>query len=196
MFLNKIFEIAHAYTTNILFVILTGSYAFKIKNNHDIDIMVVVDGKNIYTQQSVKNNDGVLVDLFIMSYDSWRQMCPYAYLSLQYAKIYPENLLYGKLPDENAFKTKVGLTEALYKQYKQGLLGPLVSEDKKNGNCLKRMYWGLMIYYTYLNNGSFNFTQEQLDIIQKCHDRELPISYRDELKANMEKILKEKGFIN
>ena len=53
---------------------------------------------------------------------------------------------------------------------------------------LKSMVWGLAIYYI-LSNSCFAFTEKQKEILQKAHDLELPIEYRDELKTNIKALV-------
>lgn len=57
-----------------------------------------------------------------------------------------------------------------------------------NNACLKHSYWIFANYFALVNN-SLDFTQEQLDIIQKCHDNELPRSYAEDLYQKLLEML-------
>lgn len=50
--------------------------------------------------------------------------------------------------------------------------------------CLQQTIWLFANYFALLNN-SLDFTAEQLEILQKCHDNELPRTYADELYQNL-----------
>ena len=54
--------------------------------------------------------------------------------------------------------------------------------------CLKKSYWIFANYFALVNN-SLDFTEEQLDIIQKCHDNELPRSYAEDLYQKLLEML-------
>lgn len=50
--------------------------------------------------------------------------------------------------------------------------------------CCKTAYWLFANYFALVNN-SLEFTDEQKEILQKCHDNELPRTYADELYQNL-----------
>lgn len=163
----------------------TGSQLF-CTNCKDIDYVIITNdniGKYLYCIPEFK------ADCFICSVedlkksltdDKWRYK-----LSACMAYKYPENVVYGKLPELEAdifskeYLLKILAIECEFAQRSYFVKYPL-----------KSMVWGLALYYAIINN-SLDFTDEQKEILQKAHDLELPISYRDELKVNFEKLLKE-----
>lgn len=106
--------------------------------------------------------------------------------SLAYAMAlkHSDLIVYGELP---TFKTDVTsreyLLQALKVEYDYGC-----KVYFKNDIWQRKMVWGLALYYVLINE-QFEFTEEQKAILQKCHDNELDLNYRDELKTNMERML-------
>lgn len=95
-----------------------------------------------------------------------------------------ENVVYGELPPlETDIFSQDYLRKILAIEYEHAQKTYFVKYP------LKSMVWGLAIYYAIVNN-YFEFTDEQKEILQKAHDLKLPIEYRDELKTNIEKLLK------
>lgn len=174
---------------SILYAFRCGSYAWKCSNPHDEDILIITDSSDYYLKAFAQDGK----DIFIKSKKQWEKEKYSYYINNALNILFPENVLYTT-KEFDFSQSKEEVLNALHNFYLAQKERTLVKEEQ--GMCWKRMYQGIMLYYAAIGDGSFNFTQEQWDIIQKCHDRELPISYRDELKVNMEKILKEKGLIN
>lgn len=196
MELIKIFDLvkSRADTVEILYIFLNGSCGWGCSTPHDKDIIVIVKNNILlkgkeYQTIAFRFDEG---DIFIQTYEHWTTKSYYYYVENMLLKQHPENLLFGTIKEN--FNEKEEVFRALYLTYQNGLKQLLRFADNENGNCLKHMYWSLIIYYAALNDGSLDLTKEQWDTIQKCHDGQLPISYRDELKENMEKILIENGF--
>jgi hypothetical protein len=188
LFLNR----ANINPDDIVFIYKTGSCAWKSNNTQDEDFVIVV--KNGINDHPI--TDGKGKDLFIRSLDKLKQMAkgetlPYSQF-VGLLSVYPENVIYGELPiaNYNWFDYQY---QALLRDYEYAVKNYFTDKMVNkftNFNCSKRMCFGLLTYYA-IKNGSFNYTAEQRQILQKCHDLELPISYRDELKLNMENLLKE-----
>ena len=179
---------------DILYIFYGGSYAWKSNMSHDKDIIVIVkEDFDIHSKKAQiaafkYNNE----DIFIKTYNYWRDKSYHYYLDNVLLNKYPENLLYGSLVTEN-FNIKTEAYNSLERFYQNGFKPCLRYADPNSEYCLKSMYWGLMLFYANDNNYYLDFSLEQWDTIQKCHDRQLPISYRDELKANIEKTLMKNG---
>ncbi len=169
---------------SVVCVFKTGSQIF-CSNCKDSDYIVIT---NINIGMPLCYIKELKADCFIRSIDqfkakitddSWRYK-----LDVCLAYKYPENVVYGKLPELEAdifskeYLLKILAIECEFAQRSYFVKYPL-----------KSMVWGLALYYAIINN-SLDFTDEQKEILQKAHDLELPISYRDELKVNFEKLLK------
>lgn len=97
-----------------------------------------------------------------------------------------DNLLYGKLPFEDYSwdKYKLNVLQTEYKSFKKLSL----RMARKSGVCDKSMTWTFATYFACINN-TLDFTAEQRELLQKCHDGELPVSYAEELKNNIENLI-------
>ena len=164
-------------------IIKTGSQLF-CSNCKDVDYLILT---NEQISSRVHYINKLKADCFIRSIDEfkaeilddkWRyKLCAcLAYLN-------SENVVYGELPplETNIFSP----------EYMRKILAIEYEIAKKTYFVkypLKSIVWGLAIYYAIINN-SFEFTDEQKEILKQAHDLQLPIEYRDKLKANMEALL-------
>ncbi len=102
-----------------------------------------------------------------------------------------KNGLDGTLPIENYnwFDYKENIINTCLNHIGGRYFGSIRQYNGKNRNaCLKLTYWVLASYFALVNN-SFDFTAEQLDIIQKCHDNELPRSYAEDVYGKLLEML-------
>ena len=75
---------------------------------------------------------------------------------------------------------KEDIVKSCIKSCEKYALNPRLTNPVNKYMCLKNSYWIFANYFALVNN-SLDFTEEQLDIIQKCHDNELPRSYAEDL---------------
>lgn len=170
----------------IIFACKTGSQLF-CSNPHDEDIMVVIkDYPYEYKKYFVDNTD-----LFCQSYEAFYKKATFcsAYPSLyaltwQFAKE-GKTMICGEFPlkDWDWFDWKLqAVTEAIEQGEKRYFHRQIFGGDGKS--CSKGMVWALAIYYA-VKNGNLNYTAAQKELMQKCHDIELPKEYAYLLKDKM-----------
>lgn len=171
---------------NIVFACKTGSELF-CSNCKDTDYLVVVDnlGKDI-EQHHIDDTD-----YFCMSVDAFAKMATMQ--SGKFCDLYALCLLYGEvvqgqnpIADYDWFALKRRAVEvALWCGERNYFTKRLKFYNaSKESVCSKRMVWALAIYYTIVN-GSTNFTDEQKQVMQMCHDRKLPRAKADWLKEQL-----------
>lgn len=172
---------------NILFYFISGSKTF-CSNCADEDVICVQ--KEV--SDSVIRTSGV--DTFCFTVDDFRKRLffnysdsemPYRQLyNVGFALLKQQGKIVGEMPDDiknyNWFDYKDKIIELCVDQCKNYALRPRVVNKINRGACLKHSYWIFANYFALVNN-SLDFTAEQLDIIQKCHDNELPRSYAEDL---------------
>lgn len=184
--------------TEIIAIYKVGSISWQSSTNKDNDVVLIANSDIAHCPPLIRND--MHIDAFVYPLEKWEQMAtakllhysPYIGLLSEY----PENLMYGELPISN-YNWFDYQGEALLREYEyasKNYFTDKMINKFTNFNCSKRMCLGLITYYA-IQNQSFKFTDEQKNIIQKCHDLELPISYREELKTNIESKLKEWALI-
>ena len=158
------------------------------KNRKDIDIFCV---PQTYTHR-VDRGDGY--DIFYIAFDRFRELLFFKCTDKDIAYRHLYNIAYairkcqgeikGTIPDDiadyNFFDYKEEIVKSCINSCETYALHPRLSNPINKDMCLKNTYWIFANYFALVNN-SFDFTQEQLDIIQKCHDNELPRSYAEDL---------------
>ncbi len=172
---------------NVLFYFCSGSKTF-CKNATDEDLVGVQD---IVEKRADRYSWG---DVFYWSLDTFRQLlkfeCPIE--KVAYAELYnisfaikkEKSEVFGKMPVDianyNFFDYKEAIIKSCIKSCETYALHPRLSNPVNKDACLKNSYWIFANYFALVNN-SLDFTQEQLDTIQKCHDNELPRSYAEDV---------------
>lgn len=170
-----------------LFYFVTGSKTF-CNNAKDEDIVCV----KLNPTSDVDRLDGQ--DIFYWSLDFFRKViafkCPDE--RVDYKQLY--NIVFairkergeivGDLPEDianyNFFDYKDDIIRCCVQQCEKFALYKRYRNPNNKDACLKNSYWIFANYFALVNN-SLDFTQEQLDIIQKCHDNELPRSYAEDV---------------
>ena len=160
---------------NIIFACQTGSQLF-CSNCNDVDYLVVVDNLDKdFVQHRIDD-----IDYFCMSVDAFVKMA-----TMQSGKLYDLYslcLLYGRviegqnpIDDYNWFDYQQRAVDvALWCGERNYFARALTFfNENKESVCSKRMIWALATYYTILNQSS-DFTIEQIQTMQRCHDRQLP----------------------
>lgn len=109
-------------------------------------------------------------------------------IALELAK--GDNIVYGEnpMPDFYLLGYKEKLLEVLICRARTYDCNPIISNKNNKNACLKQSIWLFANYFALANN-SLDFTTEQLDIIQKCHDNELPRSYAEEVYKKLLEML-------
>ena len=172
---------------NVLFYFVSGSKTF-CTNATDEDLI----GVRYEVEKRVDRYDGV--DVFYWSLDIFRQLlkfkCPIETVAHQelynisFAIKKEEGEIFGEMPADianyNFFDYKEDIVKSCIKSCEKYALNPRLTNPVNEDMCLKKSYWIFANYFALVNN-SLDFTQEQLDIIQKCHDNELPRSYIEDV---------------
>lgn len=184
---------------SVVYSYIVGCKSWGGNSVKDTDVVVVV--KDVQFHKGIYIED-LKTDVFVYGEDFFREMAtannkgwyysPYIGLAMAF----PENVLYGEMPIENYnwFDYQYKALKQLYVEGGKYYFNSALCNRIAKGNCIKGMVLGLLAYYA-IQNQSFEFTDEQKEILQKCHDLQLPASYAEELKTNMEKILKAQGLI-
>lgn len=172
---------------NVLFYFVSGSKTF-CTNATDEDLI----GVRYEVEKRVDRYDGV--DVFYWSLDTFRQLlkfkCPIETVAhkelynISFAIKKEEGEIFGEMPADianyNFFDYKEDIVKSCIKSCEKYALNPRLTNPVNEDMCLKKSYWIFANYFALVNN-SLDFTQEQLDIIQKCHDNELPRSYIEDV---------------
>lgn len=161
----------------------TGSQLF-CTNCKDVDYVVLTntDIGSLHYIYELK------ADCFLMSVDNFKTALTddrWRYkLSACMAYANSENVVYGELPEVeiDIFSKDYLIKTALPIEY------TYAGRTYFQRYPLKTMMWGLALCYA-IENGNFEFTEEQKAILQKAHDLGLSTEYRDELKINIEALL-------
>ena len=180
---NLITHLPQGYQNHVICIAKTGSQLV-VDNGNDIDYLIITDlpiSKKLYYIPELK------ADCFIYGLKRFKRSMVEgkSIFNFEYCLAYynNENVVYGELPPLEI--------DIFSQHYMRKILAMEYAQAQKTYFAkypLKSMAWGLALYYAIVNN-SFEFTDEQKIILQKTHDLELDISYRDELKLNMESIL-------
>ena len=172
---------------NVLFYFVSGSKTF-CTNATDEDLI----GVRYEVEKRADRYDGV--DVFYWSLDTFRQLlkfkCPIETVAhkelynISFAIKKEEGEIFGEMPADianyNFFDYKEDIVKSCIKSCENYALNPRLTNPVNEDMCLKKSYWIFANYFALVNN-SLDFTQEQLDIIQKCHDNELPRSYIEDV---------------
>lgn len=149
----------------------------------DIDYTIITKiptGHHIYYINELKTDCFIYsLDEFIenINDDKWRYK-----LSVSLAYHNNENVIFGELPILN---TNVVSRDFLLKTAQ--IEYEFAKTHYFSSYPSKTMIWGLALYYI-IENDSFEFTSEQKNILQKCHDLELSSSYRDQLESYLQQL--------
>lgn len=180
---------------NVLFYFCAGSKTF-CNNATDEDLV----GVQYEVEKQVDRYDGV--DVFYWSLDTFRQLLKFEYpiKDITYRELYnisfairkEKGEVFGEMPADianyNFFDYKEDIVKSCIKSCETYALNPRLTNRSNEDMCLKHSYWIFANYFALVNN-SLDFTQEQLDIIQKCHDNELPRSYAEDLYQKLLEML-------
>lgn len=165
---------------NIIYAHYTGSEVF-CTNCKDKDVIVVV-------KDSIANNrfdriDGY--DVFVRSESYMTKLVNFDVVeqkSLYLISLIKGQAIYGTnpFPDFNLFAHKAELVDLMIRLCEEKYCSQRYHNMKNWNACLQQTIWLFANYFALLNN-SLDFTAEQQEILQKCHDNELPRTYADDL---------------
>lgn len=171
---------------NTLFYYLGGSATF-CTNCGDSDIVCVQEN----VERATIREEGV--DTFCFDVETFRnrlsfnETAQYRYRELYnvgFAMLKEQGKVYGEMPEDianyNWFDYKDKVIERCVEQCDVYILNPRYRNSLGKDLCLKHGYWLIANYYALVNN-SLEFTDEQLEILQKCHDNELPRTYAEDV---------------
>ena len=191
MILEKLSDLA------VKMIYRVGSTSWSSDNWHDIDVVAVVEEPVGFHIRCIRELN---LEVFVYPEKQFQSLIVgngTASLNWYFglATVHTENLLYGHPIEsydwfEYQYKT-------LLHAYDRGIhtyLNTDILAERKIQYCSKTMTLALLIYYTILNR-SFTITDEQRAIVQRCHDKQLPLLYAVELRENMKKILQEKNIL-
>lgn len=158
----------------------TGSEIF-CTNCKDKDIVVITNGGEEHGR--LFGYDGY--DVFTYSLDALNDIINFKAIngySLYLIALAKSNILYGENPCDklDLFAHKAELVDLMIEQCKSKYCSTRYRNAKNRTACLQQTIWLFANYFALLNN-SLDFTAEQQEILQKCHDNELPRSYADDL---------------
>lgn len=163
---------------NIICIIKTGSSLF-CTNCKDVDYIIVTQTNPSVPCFYIRELN---IDTFIISLNTMRDRImndSYRYkLTYTLAQVYPENVVYGTMPD-----LKMDLTKPAYLQKILKIEQNYARNNYRLNN--KSMVWGLVLHY-FIQNNSFTLTEEQQLLIQRTHDYEISL---DEMLAIKKLIL-------
>ena len=163
--------------------IFKGGSAILCNNCKDTDLIVVAENHIGIKRFTVDN-----YDIFVYTIEEFKKFATTTLndhrdnYSIAVGLATGDNVVYGSNPIEkyNWFNYKKQIVQKALDNFVQYFGNGQVVNSQAPNCCLKRTYWIFANYFALTNN-SFDFTQEQLDIIQKCHDNELPRSYAEDL---------------
>lgn len=173
----------------VLCIAYTGSSIF-CTNCKDLDLFVITKGaggRKYLNNYSEFSSSGI--DVFAWSIDYIQQVINYRYvdvMNLYLLGLTDKNIVYGAnpFPSFNLFDHKADLLDTMIKLCENKYCSAKYRNMKNKDMCLSRTYWLFANYFALVNN-SLEFTTEQKEILQKCHDNELPRTYADELYQNL-----------
>lgn len=171
---------------------LVGSYALGMSNSKDIDYVIIVDGND--SEYCVKKvEDGA--DHFYKTKDNLDSFMlfqrPFTQKNIQQYVInyqYDQNLI------DNKFPIKYNILEQRQKYIE--MLNWIVDNKALNFNkeinlngwkCSKLLYHVAYLVFI-LENNSTTLTNKQKAIVQQIHDKQMSVTYLDELSAKIKSL--------
>lgn len=180
--MKKLIDYIKQIAPDVTFICKTGSTLF-CNNCKDNDVIVCTTNGDDFGRRERYEN----YDIFFYSIKSLEKFlnqsfnCRYIvyFLAFALAEQNAANSIFGKNPLSNFYfhdDFKKRLIDQLIIEAEKGDCNRRMFNSRNRNACLKRSIW-LFANYFAISNNSLEFTEEQLDIIQKCHDNELPRSY-------------------
>lgn len=168
----------------VLCISLTGSETF-CSNCKDTDIWVIANTDKDYSR--IFGYEGY--DIFVWSLNNLKECTQFEqkeFKSLYIISFLKNEKLYGTnpIPDFNLLDHKNKLVDLMIMLCERKYNNSLYANAKNDEMCLKQSVWLFANYFAILND-SLDFTDEQKEILQKCHDNELPRSYIEDLYNNL-----------
>ena len=155
--------------------IIVGSSILGLENVRDRDILVL-DSEREYSWFDLDKNN-----FHPVSYERLKNemaFMPNRYWDGFYAYMLDSDINPNEL-DYNVFEHKDDMRKML-KEFNFERRGMVIPEKyAPKIEFLDKKYYHLAYNLFLLQNGSKELSQEQKDIIQKIHDREMPLSYKD-----------------
>lgn len=165
---------------------LIGSHLLNLNNNHDVDYLQIVesDDATLYKREFIDSED--VVSRSIANMD--RQMNFAFPIDRKTVSYYVINYQLDKsiIGQEFPYKYRILDKREKYVELLNYIVdNKIMNFDKEininDWHCSKILYH--VAYLTFiLENNSTTLTAEQKEIVQKIHDRKMPIVYLDELE--------------
>ena len=190
----------------VILMQLVGSLAYGASNPKDQDALIVTEGDHNYTNKERRvfiEDSGI--DCFVVSCKQYERnllkgfqevptlsfLCAWANHEAA-RQNYRGLVLYGEPPckDATIFDHKQLVLTRVLEIGDMNFFSPYVVQvnEKNERVCTKLLCWAL--WYSYIfDNHSLDITPEQHEIIQRCHDGELPIQYAKELRQHIVSML-------
>lgn len=189
--MSLIEHIKEKTNNDVVFVYKTGASLFcnRCKDN---DIVVVTNYGDDY-RRLTKYED---YDIFCYSLDGIKKYATmevtgqFSLYLIAFALAKNNNIIYGvnPLPNFNLLEYRDKLVRILIDNAKRYDCNKNIKNRLNKSACLKQSIWLFANYFSLVNN-SLELTEGQLDIIQKCHDNELPRSYAEDLYQKLLEML-------
>ena len=165
---------------------LIGSKLIGLANNKDTDYLVLIEGntRRIYKdgQDTLYISKAAILERMHFKLD-FRQNARNLLFNYQLDK----DIIGQNFPiDYHLLEYKKKLIELLKLIVREELLNFNNRVSTNNGHCSKIIYHIAYNVFILQNNSSI-ITAEQREIIQKIHDRQMPIKYLDYLREVIEK---------
>lgn len=175
---------------NAIFVCRTGSKLF-CRSDKDDDFIVVAESPCDYRYLHTPKlclfcySPKEFEKLAAMRLNDFRDIYVVALLLAK------ENTVKGKMPSPlpSLSQCLQKLPQAVLRAGKNGFFDKRTVNAVAPDCCKKGMIWALAAYFMIKNNAT-QFTPQQREIMQRCHDNCLPLSYRDELLATFDALAK------
>jgi len=180
---------------NTLFYFIAGSktYCTNCKDEDKICIQNTVEQERGHTDTQ---------DIFYRSIDEFSSCLKFESMNTKrryremfnvgFARLKEQGKIVGEMPDfvknYNWFDYKDKIVKRCIEECNNYALNPRIHNSKNRDMCLKTTYWIFANYFALINN-SFDLTAGQQEIIQKCHDNELPRTYAEELYNKLLELL-------
>lgn len=100
-------------------------------------------------------------------------------------------LLINALTHEE-LKNQIDYEYYVCKILQNSIIDRSINKLDNSGKLRKLVYYKYILYYYLKNNYSFDFSDEQIDIVQRAHDRKLNQKDQDQLNKDILELLNEK----
>lgn len=174
---------------NIVFVCQTGSTLF-CENCHDLDYIAVLENwDKTFSHESIDGEEYYCYSL--SEFEKFAKLETGTFKDLYALALLFNKTEYGTNPllGYNWFKYQNKALETVLKCGKVNYFNKYLYLRNENGEkvCPKTMCWALATFYVIINQ-SATFTAEQKQVLQLCHDKQLPIKFAETLEKQVKEV--------